>query len=328
MDWENVTVTYEQNDLALIRAAKDRLRNGLQVDNLTNIIDTSKTLKLASEFLTSMKDLVVFIKSPGKAIRKMSVQSFKSLLKRDKGLSISNAFLGYTYGVAPLVKDMQVMSKAAKTLRVDFAKACKSAGQVRSFHARCGGSFHYSPPTGVDIVGLPPTSSGGVEWRVVPSSQPTKIATVRGRSNVKYNTALFAALDYACSRFLSAGPASAIWELVPYSFVVDWFVDLSSVIDGMDNALTGSSKTIDDVCVSEAWDIRSYSVYRPTIYGAPYFSEEITNIAGQVAGFSELSYYRRTPGSDHISVGTSGRFGKKQAVIATALLHQIVANLK
>lgn len=41
-----------------------------------------------------------------------------------------------------------------------------------------------------------------------------------------------------------------------------------------------------------------------------------------------LSYYHREPLDHNISIVPSGRFGKKQFALASALIHQLVANLK
>ncbi len=45
----------------------------------------------------------------------------------------------------------------------------------------------------------------------------------------------------ALARFTSLNPASIAWELIPYSFVVDWFVDVGTYLRSMETALLNGS---------------------------------------------------------------------------------------
>ncbi len=52
------------------------------------------------------------------------------------------------------------------------------------------------------------------------------------------------------SRFTSMNPASIAWELIPYSFVVDWFVDVGSYLRSVETALL-SNNTFKSGYISE-----------------------------------------------------------------------------
>jgi hypothetical protein len=127
-------------------------------------------------------------------------------------------------------------------------------------------------------------------------------------------------LAYLIDRFGLSGPATTAWELVPLSFVVDWFVDLRNVTDRLDNALTGGSKQIIDVCISE-------KVYAKTIGTIQSYGPYVINQAGSVMAESEWHLYTRNPVTDFNKVRFAGRFGKKQASLSAALIYSKVANL-
>jgi hypothetical protein len=122
-------------------------------------------------------------------------------------------------------------------------------------------------------------------------------------------------------RFGSSGPFTLGWELIPFSFVLDWFVDLRSITDRLDNLVTGNSKSIIDVSFSEKFDVVGSYLVRRTMSGyAPGQPDS-------VLAFTRMKYYRRIPVTSWPTVGLSGRFGKKQLALSGALLHQKVANL-
>ena len=154
---------------------------------------------------------------------------------------------------------------------------------------------------------------------------PTRIATVRGIRETSYGTELFTTLDYLGRRFLSAGPASALWEKIPYSFVADWFVNLSPVIDSLDNTLTGGSNRVIDRCVSEKYGCQIQHKYN-SVENAT--DRRIMSVDGFTWGLVSLQHYHRNPYLPGLHPVGSGRFGKKQASLLAALLHQIVAKLR
>jgi hypothetical protein len=121
------------------------------------------------------------------------------------------------------------------------------------------------------------------------------------------------------SRFGVTGPASFAWEVIPFSFVVDWFLDLRSITNSLDNLLTGSQKKIVDICLSDKirfTDVATLqSGYNPSTQG---------NEMGRVVN----SVYTRNPVTSYNKVGLAGRFGKKQASLTAALLYQTVANMR
>jgi len=323
----HISATYDKSTSDLVRDARHDLLNSLQVDNLTNILDTHKTVDLARAFLSGIGNLNAILRRSGGGRTVKPLKDFVRASARKRFVGGSNAYLAYQYGIAPLLSDLQTMAHSIKDLKSKIKRAVDNAGSVQSGYARSKGTFVLSNPGGSTVFGDGLTGDGGYRIRKTTLKPPTRTVSVRGHVSVKYSTSIFGSLDYLMKRFLSAGPASALWELIPYSFVVDWFVNLSSVIDDLDNVLTGATKSLIDASVSETYSIQCRTVYN-SYYYAPWDADNVTNITGKDIVVQNVSYYRRDPVDPRSSVGAAGRFGKKQGTILAALLHQIVANLR
>lgn len=165
-------------------------------------------------------------------------------------------------------------------------------------------------------------SAPGGFWHPTITGEAYRLIGVRGRRNVEYNSDAFKKLHYVISRFVTTGPASYAWERIPFSFVVDWFVDLSSIVSALDNALTGFTQSFEDGWVSEKY-VCTVGV---TKHGNP--AGWTTTLDGQQTANNVLTYYHRQYLQPTITVGWRDGFGKKQASYSAALLHQMVANLR
>jgi hypothetical protein len=201
-----------------------------------------------------------------------------------------------------------------------------NAGQEISVHRGSDGVFM---PFGYEGQNLPsgygssPNTSKA--WTAIirnGESLPRLTCTVRGVRETKYLSDFFQKLDYLASRFAGVGPASFLWERIPFSFVVDWFVDLSGALNYLDNALTGNTKQVKEACISTKW------VADVPVSKLRYSSGSISSIDGSQIAQCSLSYYHRKLVDPHVSVGLNVRFGKSQAGITAALVAQMAANLK
>jgi hypothetical protein len=326
-DHSNIATLYSKSDDALKREALHSFYSVNETDNLTNIIDAEQTVPHGLVgILQSMRQSGLVKGVTGSSL-KPSISLYESLLgfvKKLKLLHLSNGFLYYSFGVAPLIADMRKMAIASRSIENALDKYNANAGRLQSAHARCLGSMsHTSLPS---YIGPKELSWSSTYWYADLNQliQPVKTATVIGIKSHKYNTKLFNSVQYLQDKFLSAGPASAIWEKIPYSFVLDWFVDMSTIIDKLDNAASGGVKQVRGCSFSEKWACLS-----STIFQNPGRNHEYHNLWGETYGWAELSYYHReawTP--EQLSLSASGRFGKKQVALSAALLHQIVASLK
>jgi hypothetical protein len=284
----------------------------------------------APELVTGLKSLYKNVNVQD--VGPMTKRAQKDLLRRGTSF-LSSGFLYYAFGVAPLISDMRKISKSLKSLDSKIKKVSKASEQYvtardkkvgkfggfnRSGNAGEGPSFDF---TSVSWGGGSQYGGEQVQLQVIPVIEPTVIATVHGTYDWGFGSASEKKLSYLISRFGANGPASFVWEKIPYSFVVDWFVDLSGVIDALDNALTGFGKSVTDCCVSEKWecDVRCIHIASSPSNSLTYNNDLMATV--------KLSAYARIPFKPSIMPALSGRFGKYQAGLTAALVGQMAANL-
>lgn len=319
LSWENLITTFDKTDDTLMRETMDAFYNVNEVDTLLNVVE-------APELVTSLAPLYKTFKEainlpPFQATRREILRRFRRYTS-----FISGGFLYYKFGIAPILHDMKKISTNLRRYRQRLDNVLKNAGREISVHKGCGGQFgglydrytiNHLPlgyATGHDLGGA---------WTTTPYVQVCrKICTIRGIRDIRYNSKSFQTLDFLASRFGATGPASFVWERIPFSFVVDWFLDLSGVINSIDNALTGSSKKITGASISE-----KVGYLCPISHVRPGPTVTSSRDGNQIA-LLELSSYIRKATAPTVSVGFSGRFGKNQYGITAALISQMAAKLK
>lgn len=315
----DINVSYPKTVDDLIREASDKFLNVNEVDSLLNAVESPELV----EYGHSIIDIMT-----------------RARKGKFRGTDIANLYLGYSFGIAPLIADIRRVNNALKTLKNRMDAAIKAYGKMQVVTARCYGSASIpdsfgqtsnSSARGYKYGKLGNTSTRHA-WHAViyPQTAPVRIVGLRGKRTVDYSSDAFKRLDYLISRFVATGPASFIWERIPFSFVVDWFVDLSSIMGALDNALTGTSKKIYEGWFSEKTDMLvgaySHTEGQPSAgVWSPIWS---SNADGEQIALNAISTYHREPISPSLLVGLSSRFGKKQASYTAALLYQMVAKLK
>lgn len=281
-----------------------------------NEVDTLLNLVESPQLITSAKSIIRLMKEHGRRVRSgRRLNSLPSLA--------SSGFLAWSFGLAPLISDIQKINGAVANVKRDMDNYIRSVTKDYVVNSKAVGAL--SPTFDLASLGYSanPNANDGTVWHLGMNylHMPTILVGVRGRRGVEYKTAAFGKLDYVIRRFIATGPASLAWERIPFSFVADWFVNLSGVIDTLDNALTGNTRHINSVWMSEKWHVLA-GVYKHR--GAGYTSD----LDGKQITQNELSYYHREAISPDPSISLSGRFGKKQVALTAALLHQLVASLR
>jgi hypothetical protein len=283
-----------------------------EVDTLLNLIESP-------QLITSAQSIIRLMKAHGRRVR--TATGFR--VSNSLPSIASSGFLGWSFGLAPLISDIQKINGAVATVKRDMDNYIRSYGREYVVNSKSVGVVN--PTFNLASLGYSanPNANDGTVWHLGMNylHMPTRLVGVRGRRAVEYNSDTFKRLDYMIRRFGATGPASLAWERIPFSFVVDWFVNLSGVVDALDNTLTGTTRHIDSVWMSEKWHVLA-GVYKHR--GAGYTSD----LDGKQITQNELSYYHREAISPDPTIALSGRFGKKQIALTAALLHQLVANLR
>lgn len=198
--------------------------------------------------------------------------------------SLSDIFLEYHFGWAPLIKDIGGA--------VDILQSPISAKRLRVGGKRIMGS----------VVGRNDISSPVTHWDI-----KYQIRTSCSGSIVVTNPVLALA-----NRLGLVNPASVAWELVPYSFVVDWFLPVSGFLGQMTDWL--------------GLDILNPS--HSTLLATPTWLYESDSIPPFEAGGLHIEstgfVFRRYLGIPSITLVPNRVYGLKptQAAVAVSLLLQ------
>jgi hypothetical protein len=312
---------------ALIRDTVDAFFNDNQTDNLLNLIESPQLIHSLISLRSSVNELGHHITKYGllntvaNMRRKLGKARTNTLLKRIPkriGRGASNLYLEYSFGVGPVISDMKKVQSAMKTIRQKLQEELKRGRRrLVSVHRSGGYTISYQSSTFVDYGST--HTFGNVKYSIRLDNDTKQVCTVRGYKAPLNNIAALRQADYLLSKFGVTGPASLAWELVPWSFVVDWFIDLRHITNTLDNLLTGNEKRIVDICISDKISFTQTALLNETGYNPAN--------NGDLMGIVKTREYTREPVSSYQKIGLSGRFGKKQASLTAALLYQQVANL-
>jgi hypothetical protein len=279
-----------------------------EVDNLLNIAEAHQIPSALESLLTTVGTGQVRA-----ALRKTpSSGSLASRLTKGGkvlGQKLSNSYLAWSFGLAPLMSDMKKMSTACKNLHSDLQRDFNRKSRIDSVTTKV-----YGGPA--DLVDL---GSSLFEMQSFCPRPPIRICGVKGIRTQQYNTEVFHRLDYLLRKFGSPGPASFVWEKIPYSFVVDWFLNVKGITQELDNLLTGNTKNI-----SDAWYSLDYEEFYRLNFKNP---NAIIPPVGSTLASNRIRTYTRTPiSAQRPAVFVDVRFGKKQLALTGALLYQKVAS--
>lgn len=138
----------------------------------------------------------------------------------------ANEWLQLQYGWKPLLSDIYGAADEITNVSMDMMRFKGRAGYGKD------ASVGRLTPSYVDISGVSNYTDG-------PVSTMSKVKTFNACEivvNLKYPTTV-----QQLARWTSLNPLSIAWELVPYSFVVDWFVDIGSYMRNLETSVIYNS---------------------------------------------------------------------------------------
>lgn len=267
---------------------------GLKADVALNIIESSQMWPSIRSLATSLPNMAKNWKQIRKVIR-----------------TASGAYLAWKFGISPILSDVIAINKYASSMSRDLKKYNAGARQRFSRSADIPLAFDNTP-----------TNDGvfnNVIWgqrrylgSILISPKVRYVLVVEPRSTDK----AIRSLDFVTSRF-SSSPASLAWELVPFSFVLDWFVDIRGALRELDNLVGGTPYRVVSFTRSFSYGLAASAThtFRNTCSGADLSQSDV----GEV----KYNHYERIPVSDSTSLALwKPRFGKNQAAISAALIAQ------
>lgn len=225
--WYNPVVSAVPQSMSDAARSKIATRARLKVkDEKVNIqqflAERDQTIRLVTDAVKSVTDVVKNLKKgnfPG-AFRAVGIHlsptKHKKLRKgfaRDQTKAIANAWIGLQYGVRPLLDDVR---GAAESL----AKLHTRLPPVQRAEAR-------------EVVHYSIMSSGTVN----PGDYPRKFVNLSEVTQEHKYVIYYRSSPTVSSLPTSLGltnPASIVWELTPWSFVVDWFFPVGDYLSSLD----------------------------------------------------------------------------------------------
>jgi hypothetical protein len=306
-----VNISYDEADIVsrLFKRA-----DGLKADALLNVVEAHQ---IAPACRSVHGYLPALAANWARNVLRYRIGRKADVAKRFRAFArnSSGAFLAYKFGIAPLVADMISILKYAESVKRDLKRHANALPS--RFSIVTNGSV--SIPTvntneygfnGYTAAASSINGSGTAEVRHVLVVKPT----------VKYSTGLFNSLDLVMDRFASS-PASLVWEKIPFSFVLDWFVDVSGMLRYVDRAIGFEPYQVVSFTRS-----RKVTVERNV--SIQYFRTDTG--ASITTGTHSLSCKEYT--RDLVSGGSFAhwkpRFGKSQAAISAALITQALTSLR
>jgi hypothetical protein len=315
----SVSVVYPKTVEQLRQELITSFNDDNEVDSLLNLLE-------ADQLVSGVQSLSGFIhRFLDPRVGLNAKRARKGKASNLNPLDASNLLLGWSFGFAPLISDLQRIAKAIPSIRGKLRALAKQAQAPKTVTRSCVGTFEFSHAAGVNGYG-PEAPDYPVGWwheRLTPVSAPIRVVGVKGRRTLQYVTEEFQVLDYLLSRFVATSPARLAWEKVPFSFVLDWFVDLTGLITAIDNCVVGQGKYE----ILRSWESESYELFVSVVKHPHAQFAAHTSFDGQDIAQHNISYYRRSPMKPDLVIVPSSRFGKKQAALSVALLHQQVASL-
>jgi len=188
----------------------------LSYDKPSETLLRSRALDKLNEKIRGNMNLSVDIAEAGQTLKMLKVADrvhdftdkfYKSMRRWGKTKALSDLWLQYTYGVKPLLGS--IYDAADESLRLVINRTQKFKG--RATDTIVDPQFRFDTVFGTQLVkgkGLFKNSwTIGVEM---------------------YMT------DFDLARWSTLNPVTIAWELVPYSFVVDWFYDVGGYLQNLD----------------------------------------------------------------------------------------------
>ena len=275
----------------------------LKADVLLNLVEANQIVPSVQSLVYSMPKMAKNWKSIRKVIR-----------------TASGGYLAWKFGISPILSDIMAINRFIPKARhalerhgnmeaVRYSKAIPlTLVQTPSPYAN-----GYNPINGVNTYAW--------EWTGGPLDKPSEIRYVLVvRPNTKYHTDFFKKADGLMSRFVTS-PASLAWEKIPFSFVIDWFVDLRATLGALDRVVGFSPYQIVAFTRSKQYHLTTHATLRG-------FSCCNGGVIFQVSSDHEYQHYERSIVSAQGFLPVwKPRVGKNQAAISVALISQMLTSI-
>jgi hypothetical protein len=231
----------------------------------------------------------------------------------------ADKYLAAIFGIAPLISDIQAVRRYIKHLKSDFEKY--KSGTTRRVAVKYYGDATFTADDG--SLGL--ATQGGSNRLYKKSGEASQVVTryvmLFTEKKPNYKSDIFSYLDFLLTRFGSEGPASFAWERIPFSFVVDWFLDVGGVVERLDNLIKSDPIVIKSVSKSIKWETTTtvgLLCENVASSNCPTIDQDLMK--------QHTSYYSRFPVTNYGPrplLAVAPGYGKRQMLTSLALIRQL-----
>lgn len=187
------------------------------------------SMKASSNMLVNLAQLgqtVGMIKNPFQLLKPDVYRKVKHLSAKNALSAVGSAWLEYRYGWENLRRDMKALASSLSRVRAHQKYLAEHSGSWLPFHERKTDSVT-NPSFSVTEAGTPTNSVGILpqfkEYRRTCAFSAEYLPSSVSR---KYSTWDFLQQDMGVNDL-----ADALWDVVPFSFVVDWFIDVGDILN-------------------------------------------------------------------------------------------------
>jgi hypothetical protein len=198
------------------QATVDRAANALN-DHVNNVLNPVRQSISLANFVLEIDDIK---------------RSADTLLELMRHLNPSNQILNWQLGVKPLIGDLNGLVNTIGNLSKDVDRVLRSQNDP----IRITTERNISPEGGSNLH-VPPTSSEGTRSHFQYDTLADEV-TVKFVTWVKYDLSHLSSIGLTCKSALRSigftNPIQVVWNAIPYSFVVDWFFNVSAMLRKFD----------------------------------------------------------------------------------------------
>lgn len=245
----------------------------------------------------------------------LSLFSRRPLLLGPVGL-VASLFLMTEFAIKPTVDDYITMRDMAQKLIKAVDAWNKNAGKTTYFHFIVEKGKFEESETLIPIVGWEDSH------QVSGTTKTVVTIAIKGTRITVPNSAIM------LSQLGVTKPIGVLWELIPFSFVLDWFTDLSGFISQFEDPVSPAHFTFVNACYSSK-EKRVHTVKNEkssSYLTFPKIHDEITIYDRRLLNMDIL----RSPSfiDDFGGWEPSNRFGPKQGLLALALAAVLYPSLR
>lgn len=327
---------------AMLPGIRPRVLSLAEIYQLKDLPRINKTADMATKLITKIKAL-----APNSRIAEKLLFGYTKKLPLAKLLLVLPAelYLQVKFNILPLISDIAAIKDSCSTVAGEVAKLLQEQNRPQISHTSYDLSSLYArqysvvtEPRAVTIPSTPPYgkyytkatgwlsyNSSTIYLAIAKESREVLTSGCSFHAAIRYsyrfgklqeeNLAYFARLD---SLGLGVNPIKELWELLPWSFVVDWVVDVSQYLDNLEDKHVKPVTAIHNWCWSQKIQRRTTFLTTFKQSGlAPEWNYSVPDVNTRT--IVEEAYKRGTDGLNVTSALSGSGISSAEFILAGAL---------